>query len=62
MLIEDAVYAAVESAELRHGVYFIKSDVELRGLSKKLGKQGKLIDYDELVAMCVAADHIKNWF
>ncbi len=62
VLLEDGVYALLtdESLAQRPGTFAIEADLAARGLIHRT--QCKTIDYRALVALCVEADRIRNWF
>lgn len=67
LLIEDGVYAAMQSnpfaEQLRAvSVYALANDINARGVSDKLLPFVKVINYEEFVELCCKHDKVHAWY
>lgn len=72
LLIEDAVYAAMQGTAIaskiaetikRYSVYALRSDLKARGLEEDRLLNGiKVVDYDGFVDLVTEHDTVQSWF
>lgn len=72
LLIEDAVYAAMQGTAIeskiaetikRYSVYALRSDLKARGLEEDRLLNGiKVVDYDGFVDLVAEHDTVQSWF
>lgn len=71
LLIEDGVFAAIDTADqkapiqqalTRHKVYALEADVKARGLTEKLAAGVELVDYAGFVALTEYYQTVQSWY
>ena len=70
LLIEDAVYAATDTASgfiseqilSRHKIYALIPDLKARGLLERIMPDIKPVDYDGFVALTEQFDSVQSWY
>ncbi len=66
LLIEDGVYCAVNTSQLKLmnklEVYALEDDLQARGLSGRVKVQVNPVSMGEFVGLCCEADRVVNWF
>jgi len=71
LLIEDAVYAALQGTRIepavtgalaQHSIYVLRADVEARGIDPRSLIPGiETVDYAGFVELAVAAETVQSW-
>lgn len=68
LLMEDGVYAALQTSELHSltiqglKVYVLSCDAEARAISQKISSSFQLINYEKFVQLTITHNCVQSWY